>query len=337
MQYGPVMIDLEGKTLSTAEQALLAHSRVGGVILFSRNYQDIKQLKALIAEVRAAAQKPLLVAVDHEGGRVWRFNEGFTKLLPAKHHGDLYQQDPAEGLKSAYSAGCTMATELLDCGIDLSLAPVLDVEKGVSEIIGDRAFGSDPEAVSGLAKAFIEGMNASGMRATGKHFPGHGGCALDSHIAQPVDNRTLEALLADDLIPFANLSGSLSAIMPAHITYPAVDTVPAGFSRRWLQDILRSQLGFKGAIISDCLSMKGAGASIKGSTIGADFVVRAQLAMDAGCDMVILCQQDRDLMTWFLDNLSRDSTVEASQRLSNMAGQFQNESRKAKKTVLTSA
>ena len=334
MPYGPVMIDLEGKTLSPVEHTLLAHPRVGGVILFSRNYQDIAQLKALITDVRTAAQQPLLVAVDHEGGRVWRFNEGFTKLLPAKHHGDVYQKDPAEGLKSAYNAGRTMATELLECGIDFSLAPVLDLEKGISEVIGDRAFGCDPQAVSALAKAFIEGMNAVGMHATGKHFPGHGGCALDSHIAQPVDDRTLEALLADDLIPFANLSGSLSAIMPAHITYTSVDTVPAGFSRRWLQDILRSQLEFKGAIISDCLSMKGAGAL---TAMGADFVVRAQLAIDAGCDMVILCQQARALVTWFLDNLGRDGTVESSQRLSNMAGQFQNDARKGKKPVLAHA
>lgn len=330
MQYGPVMIDLEGKTLLPSEHALLAHPRVGGVIFFTRNYQDIAQLKALIIDVRAAAQKPLLLAVDHEGGKVWRFNEGFTKLPPAKHYGDLYQQDSGEALKSAHNAGWVMATELLDCGIDFSLAPVLDLEKGMSEVIGDRAFARDPQVVSELAKAFIQGMNAVGMSATGKHFPGHGGCIPDSHIAKPVDDRTLEALLTDDLIPFTNLSGILGAVMPAHITYPAVDTVPAGFSRRWLQDILRGQLAFKGAIISDCLSMKGA-------AIGGDFVVRAQMAIDAGCDMVILCQQTRDLVMWFLDNLGRDSTAESSQRLSNMAAQFQNEARKANKPVLANA
>ncbi|MBP9764629.1 MAG: beta-N-acetylhexosaminidase [Gammaproteobacteria bacterium] len=330
MQYGPVMIDLEGKTLLPSEHALLAHPRVGGVIFFTRNYQDIAQLKALIIDVRAAAQKPLLLAVDHEGGKVWRFNEGFTKLPPAKHYGDLYQQDSGEALKSAHNAGWVMATELLDCGIDFSLAPVLDLEKGMSEVIGDRAFAQDPQVVSELAKAFIQGMNAVGMSATGKHFPGHGGCIPDSHIAKPVDDRTLEALLTDDLIPFTNLSGILGAVMPAHITYPAVDTVPAGFSRRWLQDILRGQLAFKGAIISDCLSMKGA-------AIGGDFVVRAQMAIDAGCDMVILCQQTRDLVMWFLDNLGRDSTAESSQRLSNMAAQFQNEARKANKPVLANA
>lgn len=327
MQYGPVMIDLEGKTLLPSEHALLAHPRVGGVILFTRNYQDIAQLKTLIKDIRTAAQKPLLLAVDHEGGRVWRFNEGFTKLPPSKRYGDLYQQDPVEALKLAHNAGWVMASELLDCGIDFSLAPVLDLDKGLSEVIGDRAFSRDPNVVSECAKAFIQGMNAVGMQATGKHFPGHGGCALDSHIAQPVDKRTLDELLNDDLIPFQNLSGLLSAVMPAHITYPAVDTVPAGFSRRWLQDILRQQLQFKGAIISDCLSMKGA-------AIGGDFVVRAQMALDAGCDMVILCQQARDLVSWFLDNLGRDSTAESSQRLSNMSGQFQNEARKAKKPVV---
>lgn len=330
MQYGPVMIDLEGKTLLPSEHALLAHPRVGGVILFTRNYQNLDQLKALIADIRSVASKPLLLAVDHEGGRVWRFNEGFTKLPPAKRYGDLYQQDQAEALKLAHNAGWVMASELLDCGIDFSLAPVLDLEKNVSEVIGDRAFSRDPSVVSECAKAFIQGMNAVGMQATGKHFPGHGGCALDSHIAQPVDKRTLDELLADDLIPFVNLSGLLTAVMPAHITYPAVDTVPAGFSRRWLQDILRQQLQFKGAIISDCLSMKGA-------AIGGDFVVRAQMAIDAGCDMVILCQQARDLVSWFLDNLGRDSTAESSERLANMAGQFQNEARKAKKPVIADA
>lgn len=329
MQYGSVMIDLEGKTLLPTEHALLAHPRVGGVILFSRNYQDIAQLKALIADIRAAAAKPLLLAVDHEGGRVWRFNEGFTKLRSAKHYGDLYQQDPTEGLKAAHNAGAVMAAELLDCGIDFSLAPVLDVEKGVSEVIGDRAFSSDPKVVSELAKAFIEGMNAVGMRATGKHFPGHGGCAPDSHIAQPVDNRSLEALLADDLIPFSQLSSSLSAVMPAHITYPAVDNVPAGFSRRWLQDILRGQLGFQGVIISDCLSMKGA-------AIGGDFVVRAQMALDAGCDMVILCQQTRDLVSWFLDNLAKDGSAGSSERLAKMAGQFQNEAMQTRQLIAAS-
>ncbi len=330
MQYGPVMIDLEGKTLLPSEHALLAHPRVGGVILFTRNYQDITQLKTLIVDIRAAAKKPLLLTVDHEGGRVWRFNDGFTKLPPSKRYGDMFQQDPEEALKLAHNAGWVMATELLDCGIDFSLAPVLDLDKGMSEVIGDRSFGRDPLVVSELAKAFIQGMNAVGMRATGKHFPGHGGCALDSHIAQPVDNRSLDALLADDLIPFANLSGLLSAVMPAHITYTAVDSVPAGFSRRWLQDILRQQLAFKGAIISDCLSMKGA-------AIGGDFVVRAQMAIDAGCDMVILCQQTRDLVLWFLDNLGRDSAKASSERLADMAGQFQNEARKAKKPIVASA
>ena len=315
MQYGPVMIDLAGKTLLPSEHRLLAHPRVGGVIFFSRNYQDIAQLKALIRDIRAAAAKPLLLAVDHEGGQVWRFKEGFTKLPSSKYYGDLYQHNSGEALKAAYNAGCVMARELLDCGIDFSLAPVLDVEKGLSEVIGDRAFSGDPQVVCVLATAFIEGMNSMGMSATGKHFPGHGGCVLDSHIAKPIDNRSLEALLAEDLIPFAHLSQKLAAIMPAHISYPLVDTVPAGFSSRWLQDILRGELGFKGAIISDCLSLQGA-------AIGGDFVARGQRVMDAGCDMVILCQQSREEVSWFLDHLDRGSTVESNERLSKMAGQF---------------
>jgi beta-N-acetylhexosaminidase len=327
MHYGPMMIDLEGTTLAASERELLQHPRVGGVILFTRNYQGIDSLKQLIKEIREAAKKPILISVDHEGGRVWRFKEGFTKLPAAKLYGEMYEQDPAAGLTLARNAGWTMAAELLDCGIDLSLTPVLDLDKGESEIIGDRAFHRDPHIVAKLAKAFIEGMNQVGMSATGKHFPGHGGCALDSHIAQPVDARSLEVLLADDIIPFQILHSSLGAIMPAHITYPAVDSVPAGFSNRWLQEILRNKIGFQGAIISDCLSMKGA-------AIGGDFVVRARMAIDAGCDMVILAQQDRSVVAWVLDNLGRDANAASEKRLSAMAGKFHSEARKSPKPVM---
>lgn len=330
MRYGPVMIDLQGPTLSDNERKLLQHPRVGGVILFSRNYQGIEPLKKLVADIRKSAQKSLLIAVDHEGGRVWRFKDGFTTLPAAKQYGDIYEKDPFEGLKLARNAGWVMAAELLDCGVDFSLAPVLDLNKGVSEVIGDRAFNPNPLIVTELAKAFIEGMRLVGMRATGKHFPGHGGCALDSHIAKPVDTRSLDALFAEDLIPFQKLSGDLSAVMPAHVTYPSVDAVPAGFSKKWLQDILRKKLQFEGAIISDCLSMKGA-------ALGGDFVVRAQLALDAGCDMVILCQQERELVAWFLENLGRDISKEGSVRLAAMAGQFQNEARKEPKPSVITA
>ncbi len=330
MQYGPVMIDIEGVELSSVERELLQHPRVGGVIFFTRNYRGIDSLKALVADIRETAnKKPLLLTVDHEGGRVWRFTEGFTKLPPARHYGTLYDQDSSAGIALARNAGWIMAAELLDCGIDFSIAPVLDLGTGISAVVGDRAFHSDPAIVSILAQAFIEGMNTVGMSAIGKHFPGHGGCAPDSHIAQPVDPRSLETLFAEDIIPFKNLSAVLGGIMPAHIVYPAVDTLPAGFSKRWLQDILRKELQFEGVILSDCLSMKGA-------EIG-DFVDRAEMALGAGCDMVILCQQKRDLVENVLENLGRNATVESSNRLQNLAGKFYNQTRVAQAKPVLSA
>lgn len=322
LEYGSLMIDLEGTELTPEERVLLQHKTVGGVILFARNFHSITQLKTLVQDIRTTSKKALLIAVDHEGGRVWRFEQGFTKLPAAQHYGELYAENPDNALHVARNAGWIMAAELLDCGIDFSLAPVLDIDKGVSSVIGDRAFSSDPHIISRLAGAFIEGMNHVGMAATGKHFPGHGGCAPDTHFAAAIDNRTLDLLLKDDLIPFRDLSSKLGAIMPAHVLYPTVDSVPAGFSKIWLQDILRDNLGFKGAIISDCLSMKGA-------AIGGDFVVRARMALDAGCDMVILCQQTRELMQWVLDNVARRTSTLSNQRLSQLAGKFQNEARKA--------
>lgn len=322
MHYGPLMIDIEGIELTAAERGLLQHPAVGGIILFGRNYKDIDSLKSLVTDLRMTAKRPLLIAVDHEGGRVWRFQKDFTKLPAARRYGDLYRTDEKEGLELARNAGWVMAAELLDCGIDLSLAPVLDVDKGVSSVIGDRAFDTDPQVISRLAGAFIEGMNRVGMAATGKHFPGHGGCAPDSHFAEAVDSRTLEQLWVDDLIPFRELNDKLSAVMPSHVLYPAVDSVPAGYSKVWLQTVLREQVHFTGAIISDCLSMKAA-------AIGGDFVIRARMALDAGCDMVILCQQERKLMQWVLDNLDRKTSTLSNQRLSHLAANFQAEARKA--------
>ena len=328
MHYGPIMMDLEGTTISSKEKLLLQHPGVGGVILFTRNYAGLKALAALVEEIRSIAnKKPLLIAVDHEGGRVWRFKEGFTQLPPARHYGEVYKKDPKEALKLAHDAGWVMAAELLEVGIDISLAPVLDLVKGVSAVIGDRGFHSDPGMVTKLAGAFIEGMNQVGMSATGKHFPGHGGCAPDTHFNPAIDERTLQQLLAEDLLPFINLSKMLGGVMPAHVLYPAVDSVPAGFSKTWLQTILREKLNFQGAIISDCLSMKGA-------AIGGDFVVRTRLALDAGCDMVILCLQERDLMQWLLDKLERSSSEASHKRLSALAGKFQNTARKAPKPSL---
>ena len=322
MHYGPLMIDLEGIELTSAERGLLQHAAVGGIILFSRNYKDLDTLKSLVADVRRTCQRPLLIAVDHEGGRVWRFHKDFTKLPAARRYRDLYKTNKAEGLELARNAGWVMAAELLDCGIDLSLAPVLDIDKGVSAVIGDRAFSTDPHMVSHLAGAFIEGMNSVGMAATGKHFPGHGGCAPDSHFAEAIDPRTLDQIWEDDLIPFRDLSDKLSAVMPGHVLYPEVDSVPAGYSKIWLQNILRDRLHFTGAVISDCLSMKAA-------AIGGDFVVRTRMALDAGCDMVILCQQERTLMQWVLDNLDRKTSTFSNQRLSRLAGNFQSVALKA--------
>lgn len=318
MHYGPVMIDLEGTDISSKEKELLQNQNVGGVLLFTRNYAGLTALKALVAELRALTKNPLLIAVDHEGGRVWRFKEGFTKLPPAADYGKLYSRDPKAALNLAYNAGWVMAAELLDCGIDLSLAPVLDLDSGISEVIGDRAFHSDPNTLTELAGAFIQGMNKVGMAATGKHFPGHGGCAPDSHFAEAIDPRPLETLLANDMIPFAKLNTALAAVMPAHVIYSAVDSVPAGYSLRWLQDILRKQLQFNGAIISDCLSMQAA-------SMAGDFVLRARMALDAGCDMVILAQQDRDQLLWVLDKLERTTSAASNERLAALAGKFQNE------------
>lgn len=315
MYYGPVMIDLEGTSLSKEEEKLCQHPAVGGIILFKRNYSNPEAVKEFITEIRAIAKKPLLIAVDHEGGIVWRFTEGFMKLPPAISFGDLYDKDKTDGLKHARTAGMIMASELLKVGVDISLAPVLDLDKGISQVVLNRAFHADPLCVTELAGAFIKGMNLAGMQATGKHFPGHGSCKSDSHLEQVTDNRSLAEMMKDDIIPFKNLASVLHGIMPAHVLYPQIDNVPAGFSKKWLQDILRHELGFKGAIISDCLSMKGA-------AVGGDYVIRARMALDAGCDMVILCNQSREQLTWVLDKLDRRTNDLTQERLHGLAGDF---------------
>jgi len=315
MYYGPVMIDLEGIELTEKERVLLKHPAVGGVILFSRNYNTLESIKAFVADIRREAKKPMLIAVDHEGGRVWRFKADFTRLPPAAHYGTLYcEASPEEALLLAYKNGAIMASELLACGIDFSLAPVLDLNRGISDVIGDRGFHADPHIVVALAKAFIEGMNSVGMQATGKHFPGHGGCSMDSHWAQAVDIRSWEAL-QEDILPFAKLASMLGGIMPAHVVYPSMDPLPAGYSKYWLQTILRNELQFKGAIISDCLSMKSA-------DMGSDYVTRARMALDAGCNMVILCGQERDALQRVLDALDRAPSSENNEVLRSLAGKF---------------
>lgn len=309
MGPGQVMLDLEGVELSAAERELLRHPQAGGVILFSRNYESVEQLAALVASIHAVRDPHLLVAVDHEGGRVQRFRAGFTRLPPAAALGRVYDADQKRGRELAKEAGWLMAAELRAVGLDFSFAPVLDLARGLSGVIGDRAFHRDPQVVAILAQAYVHGMHEAGMAAVGKHFPGHGGVREDSHLTLPVDTRSLERLLAADAVPFARLAaGGLPGIMPAHVRYAQVDELPAGFSRYWLHTVLRQRLGFQGAIFSDDLSMAGA------EFIG-DYPARAQAALEAGCDMVLVCNHPQGAAL-VLDALAgRDDDVVSRARL----------------------
>jgi len=272
---GPVMLDVEGLTLGSHEREKINHPNTGAVILFSRNYQDPQQVTELIKQIRAARKGPILIAVDQEGGRVQRFREGFTRLPPAA----AYENSP----ELTESAGWLMATELLSVGVDFSFAPVLDVDCGVSQIIGDRSFSRDSGLAANLASLFRKGMNAAGMAATGKHFPGHGAVALDSHLTLPIDNRDLESLRTKDFLPFKQLiAEGLEGIMPAHVLFPNIDANPAGFSTFWIQQILRQELKFNGTVFSDDLSMEGA-------AFAGDYLERTRLAQQAGCDMLLVC------------------------------------------------
>ncbi|MDR5874470.1 beta-N-acetylhexosaminidase [Halomonas sp. CUBES01] len=281
---GSVMLDLEGTSLTAAERQMLASPAVGGVILFARNVEDAYQIRRLCNEVRQ--QRPdLLLAVDQEGGRVQRIKQGLTRLPAMARLGEYYQRDRAAGLALAQDAGWLLGMEMAACGLDISFAPVLDIDSGLSSVIGDRSFGADPTQVTELGGALITGLHEAGMAAIGKHFPGHGGVAADSHLALPVDERAFEALKRHDLVPFSTLAKQLDGIMPAHIVYSAFDARPAGFSPSWL-GMLRQSLGFKGCIFSDDLSMAGAHAAGGPRE-------RAAAALGAGCDMLLVCN-DRD-------------------------------------------
>ncbi|MDD1612756.1 MAG: beta-N-acetylhexosaminidase [Methylococcaceae bacterium] len=271
---GPVMLDVEGLTLAAHEIDKIRHPNTGAVILFARNYECPEQVEALILSIRKTRGE-ILIAVDQEGGRVQRFQNGFTRLPPVSRY--------AEKPELAETAGWLMASELLAVGVDFSFAPVLDVDCGISQVIGDRSFSSDPELAAELASSFRKGMRRAGMAATGKHFPGHGAVAPDSHLALPVDERDLDSIKAKDLLPFKRLiAEGLEAVMPAHVVFAAVDDKPAGFSPFWIQKILREELQFNGAVFSDDLSM--AGASWAGG-----YPERANMALAAGCDMVLVC------------------------------------------------
>lgn len=307
------MLDLEGVELSAEERELLAHPLVGGVILFSRNFDSIEQVTALVEAIHAQRDPRLLVAVDHEGGRVQRFRQGFTRLPAMGHLGVVYEGDRRRARRLAEACGWVMASELRAVGIDFSFAPVLDMDRGLCEVIGDRAFHQQPSVIAELAGAYMHGMHRAGMAATGKHFPGHGGVRGDSHLTLPVDERPLADILAEDVRPFALLiENGLAAIMPAHVRYAQVDPQPAGFSRYWLQSVLREDLGFQGIIFSDDLSMEGA--------VGAGGPVeRAEAALDAGCDMVLVCN-NRASAVAILDGLRWENNPVLSTRLARMHG-----------------
>ncbi|MDF1637367.1 beta-N-acetylhexosaminidase [Alcanivorax jadensis] len=276
-----LMLDLEGLQVSDVEKDLLSHPGTGGLILFTRNYQDRQQLAELVRQIRAVRPE-ILIAVDQEGGRVQRFRDGFVRLPPMAALGRRYDQTPQLAMAEASLVGELMASELTELDIDLSFAPVLDLDYGTSTVIGDRSFHGDADAMIALAGAFIDGMSAAGMAATGKHFPGHGHVVADSHLELPVDPRPLAEIEAADLRPFVALAQKLDGIMPAHVIYSAVENQTAGFSRYWLQTRLREQMGFRGVIFSDDLSMAGA------HGVGG-YAERARAARAAGCDMVLAC------------------------------------------------
>lgn len=310
MSAGPLMLDIDGLYTTAADRELLAHAQVGGLILFARNYQSPTQLSVLIGEIRAV-RPDIIIAVDQEGGRVQRLKEGFTRLPSMRCFGEFYQAEPEQALRLAEQTGWLMAAELLAEGIDLSFAPVLDIDCAISDVIGDRAFASCAEDIIAISSAFIDGMHEAGMVATAKHFPGHGGVTADSHIAIPVDERSFKEIDQQDLLPFRALAHRYDAVMPAHVIFSEVDSQPAGFSCHWLQTLLRQEMGFDGVIFSDDLSMQGA-------SVAGNFAERAKAALAAGCDMVLVCN-DRAAALQVLDYLD-SAALAPSHRLASLAG-----------------
>lgn len=282
LPLGPVMLDLEGTALGAEDRRRLLHPLTGGVILFSRNYAGPEQLRELTWEIHALRNPPLLIAVDHEGGRVQRFRDGFTAIPAMAELGRCWDESPQEARRLAQLIGYVLAAELRAHGVDIALAPVLDVNHGRSEVIGNRAFHSDPRAIADLARSVLQGFKQAGMSGVGKHFPGHGHVLADSHHASPVDERGYEEIEATDLAPFRRLiEAGVGGIMPAHVVFPKVDERPAGYSPVWLKTVLRDKLGFGGVIFSDDLSMEGAG-------VVGGAVERATAALAAGCDIVLV-------------------------------------------------
>lgn len=313
MSLGPVMLDVAGCELTPEDEARLTHPLAGGVILFSRNYRSPAQLAELTRAIHALRSPPLLIAVDHEGGRVQRFRDGFTRLPAMGELGRLWDSHPQRARKLAYQTGYVLAAELRACGVDFSFTPVLDLDYGRSTVIGDRAFHRDPQAVAGLAHSLMRGLKEAGMVAVGKHFPGHGFVVADSHLEIPVDDREFTDIELADLTPFRQMIGfGIAGIMPAHVVYPRVDRLPAGFSPVWLKAVLRERLGFEGVVFSDDLSMEGA----KGA---GGVVQRAEVALAAGCDMVLVCNAPA-AADELLSGLKWDTPAVSLARLARMHG-----------------
>jgi beta-N-acetylhexosaminidase len=312
MSLGPLMLDVAGTSLTATDREVLAHPLVGSVVLFTRNYVDPAQLQALVADIRSVRSPAVLIAVDHEGGRVQRFRAGFSELPPLRRIGHAFDADAPQGLAMARALGWLMAAELAACGLDFSFAPCVDLDYGLSEIIGDRAFHAHAQAVGQLAIAYMHGMRDAGMAATAKHFPGHGAVVADSHVALPVDRRELVDM-EQDLLPYRRLiANGLPAVMVAHVLYTAVDSVPASFSRRWIHGVLRTELEFRGLVFADDLTMAGAAA------VG-DLVQRAERALAAGCDVLPVCN-DRPGAERLLDRLRVEIDPASQLRLVRMRG-----------------
>jgi beta-N-acetylhexosaminidase len=319
MLLGPVMGDVAGLSLTADDKQRLMHPLMGGVILFARNYADPTQLRALCDEICALRSPHLTIVVDHEGGRVQRFVDGFTRVPHMRMVGNRYADDAAAGLALARAVGVVIGTELVAHGLDFSFAPVLDLDWGESTVIGARSFGRDPRVVATVAGAMIQGLHDVGVASCAKHFPGHGFVRADSHLEIPRDARSFEAIGADDMLPFKLLADQYDSVMPAHIIFERFDTHPAGFSRKWLQDILRGECGFKGVIFSDDLTMEGA------SVAGGD-TERGMAALGAGCDVVLLCN-DQARCDKLLDGLAAQGVVADAARSQHLMRMH------AKKTV----
>lgn len=313
MGLGPVMLDVAGTQLTSEDETRLLHPLTGGVILFRRNFESVTQLAELTATIRALRPTPLLIAVDHEGGRVQRFREGFTHIPAMRELGKIWDDHPQRARHLAHQAGFVLAAQLRGCGVDFSFTPVLDVDHGQSSVIGDRAFHSDPQAIAELAHHLLLGLKQAGMHTVGKHFPGHGHVVADSHLAIPVDERSFVDIELCDMVPFRQMIAfGLTAVMPAHVIYPAVDSRPAGYSPVWLKEILRGQMGFEGCIFSDDLSMEGA-------SVAGGIVQRASAALNAGCDMVLVCNKPESADE-LLDGLHWEMPVTSRARLIQMRG-----------------